>query len=218
MHSACFGNESTHGMIPPAPSSGVSLSLSFICFFVGQHSAAFQHIRCLILIKLSYPFFWKLSLIPVWSPFGSLECCLLYLYRTAWFYSPAASIIQVCWNKGGAEEKHSIRSERVQNKPRFGHKGLSEGVLLWIWDRLQRKLLFQRTTSRRKNTRECGDHSTAWLEPHTLVSCFFKHICTTWKICTYVQNLALQPSTPWFSWPAKIQRIHHPPCAAHLIA
>lgn len=40
------------------------------------------------------------------------------------------------WNKVGAKVERPARSEWVQNKPGFGHKGLSEGVLLRIWDRL----------------------------------------------------------------------------------
>ena len=33
-------------------------------------------------------------------------------------------------NKVGAEAKHLTQPERIQNKPSFGHKKLSEGVLL----------------------------------------------------------------------------------------
>ena len=33
-------------------------------------------------------------------------------------------------NKVGAEAKHLTQPERVRNKPSFGHKKLSEGVLL----------------------------------------------------------------------------------------
>lgn len=54
----------------------------------------------------------------------------------------------VGWNKVGAKVKHLKQLQRVQYKPRFSHKGSSEGVGLRIWNRgrllVQRKLLFQR--------------------------------------------------------------------------
>ena len=61
-------------------------------------------------------------------------------YRITWFIR----LPLVRWNKVGAEVKHSIQSEKSPNKPDFDRKGLSEGVLLRIWDRLLRKLLSQR--------------------------------------------------------------------------
>ena len=66
-------------------------------------------------------------------------------YRITWFVSQAASKLKQI--TAGAEAKYSTQSARIQNEPSFGHKRLSERVLLQIGDILRRKLLLQRTST-----------------------------------------------------------------------
>jgi len=121
------------------------------------------------------------------------------MYRILWFYSPAAR----SWNKVAAEAIHSIQSGRDHNKPDFGHKRLSEGVLLRIWAGLRGKLLFQRTSGRRIKpgngvflafTRRCLGHSFQGCD-HLTWRRHSNHTCSLTRGLIPTLDLSLQIDT-----------------------
>jgi len=120
------------------------------CLFAANRCALFVHFWGCIRLHFSVQLALFLMLLFIWLTFFLNLSNQLCLFGSCTALPGFIRLPLVRWNKVEAEAKHSTQSGRVQNEPSFGHKRLSGRVLLHIRDRLRRKLLFQRTSGRRK--------------------------------------------------------------------